>query len=271
MNMTMRIVLYCLLGGLSLTIVTAGAGHFGWWWLSGVVLSAAYVPVARFGPRRWWMQFGVILPSLFVVGSLCTESEVWVFFPALRGRVGRDMAGGFVLYLIVAVALASLARLLRVTEESDVVPEHRTAWAAGGMVLASGFAYVVYYLIFGWITYSMFTRQYYPEGESIARNMGLLFWLIELARGILMTLAVLPAIYSLRMRRWPAAIAIGVLVWVVGGLAPLLVPNELMGSTQRFIHIIEILTQNAALGVTAVLLLRPARRGFASSELPVTG
>jgi hypothetical protein len=271
MNMTMRIVLYCLLGGLSLTIVTAGAGHFGWWWLSGVVLSAAYVPVARFGPRRWWMQFGVILPSLFVVGSLCTESEVWVFFPALRGRVGRDMAGGFVLYLIVAVALASLAWLLRMTEESDVVPEHRTVWGAGAMVLTSGFAYVVYYLIFGWITYSMFTRQYYPEGESIARNMGLLFWLIELARGILMTLAVLPAIYSLRMRRWPAAIAIGVLVWVVGGLAPLLVPNELMGSTQRFIHIIEILTQNAALGVTAVLLLRPARRGFASSELPATG
>ena len=143
MTMTMRIVLYCLLGGLSLTIATAGAGHFGWWWLSGVVLSAAYVPVARFGPRRWWMQFGVILPSLFVVGSLCTESEVWVFFPALRGRVGRDMVGGFVLYLIVAVALAALAKLLRLTEESDVVPEHRAAWAAGGMVLVSGFAYMV--------------------------------------------------------------------------------------------------------------------------------
>jgi hypothetical protein len=73
------------------------------------------------------------------------------------------------------------------------------------------------------------------------------------------------------MRRWPAAIAIGILMWVVGGLAPLLVPNELMGSTQRFIHIVEILTQNVSLGVTAVLLLRPGRRGFASSELPVTG
>jgi hypothetical protein len=29
-----------------------------------------------------------------------------------------------------------------------------------------------------------------------------------------------------------------------------------MGSTQRFIHVIEILTQNASFGITAVLLLR---------------
>jgi hypothetical protein len=271
MNMTKRIVLYCFLGGLSLAIVTAGAGHFGWWWLSGTVLSAAFVPVARFGPRGWFMQFGVILPCLFVVGSLCTESEVWVFFPGLRGTVARDTAGGFVLYLIVAMALASLAKLLRLTDESDVMPEHRTAPAAGAMVLLSGLAYVVYYLIFGWITYTMFTRKYYPEGADLARSMGLVFWLIQLARGILMTLAVLPAIYRLRMRRWPAALAIGVLIWVVGGLAPLLVPNALMGSAQRFIHIVEILTQNAALGITAVFLLRPARRGSMLSESPAAG
>jgi hypothetical protein len=30
-----------------------------------------------------------------------------------------------------------------------------------------------------------------------------------------------------------------------------------MGTTQRMIHIVEIFTQNAALGVTAGLLLRP--------------
>ncbi len=267
MSMTMRIVLYCLLGGLSLTIAAAGAGHFGWWWSSGVALAAAFVPVARFGPRAWWIQVGVILPCLFVVGSVCTESEVALFFPALRGRVGRDTAGGLVMYLIVALVLASLARLLRLTDEPDVVPEHRRAWAGGAMVLLSGFAYVVYYLIFGSITYTMFTRQYYPEGESIARALGLEFWLIELARGVLMTLAVVPAIYTLRMRRWQAAVAIGILLWVVGGAAPLLVPNGLMGSTQRYIHIVEIFTQNFLLGVTAVLLLRPARGSHASTEL----
>jgi hypothetical protein len=32
-----------------------------------------------------------------------------------------------------------------------------------------------------------------------------------------------------------------------------------MTTTQRFIHVVEIFTQNAALGATAVLLLRPRR------------
>jgi hypothetical protein len=72
-----------------------------------------------------------------------------------------------------------------------------------------------------------------------------------------MTLAALPIIYTLRMRRWHAALAVGASLWVVGGAAPLLVPNVLMVPAQRFIHIIEILTQNALLGITAVQLLRP--------------
>jgi len=34
-----------------------------------------------------------------------------------------------------------------------------------------------------------------------------------------------------------------------------------MGPTLRFIHTIEILTQNVPLGITAVLLLRPTQAG----------
>jgi hypothetical protein len=46
-------------------------------------------------------------------------------------------------------------------------------------------------------------------------------------------------------------------MWIAGGAAPLLVPNDLMGTAQRLIHIVEILTQNLSLGITAVVLLRP--------------
>jgi hypothetical protein len=38
----------------------------------------------------------------------------------------------------------------------------------------------------------------------------------------------------------------------------LLLPNTMMVSSQRYIHIIEIMTQNVLLGVTEVLLLRPS-------------
>src|SRR5262245_14630739 len=59
--MNLRIGLYCLLGGLSLTIAALGAGHFVWWWLSGILVAAAFVPVARFGLRRVLAQFCTIL------------------------------------------------------------------------------------------------------------------------------------------------------------------------------------------------------------------
>ena len=125
------------------------------------------------------------------------------------------------------------------------------------MVFVCGVAYAVYYLVFGWITYEFFTKGYYPEAAGVARRLGLWLWVIQIGRGMLMTLAVLPAIQTLRLDRGQAAIAVGALIWIAGGATPLLVPNDIMGTAQRFIHIVEILTQNAALGITAVLLLRP--------------
>jgi hypothetical protein len=40
-----------------------------------------------------------------------------------------------------------------------------------------------------------------------------------------------------------------------------------MGTTQRIIHIVEIFTQNASLGITVVFLLRP---GPKTGTLPTT-
>jgi hypothetical protein len=170
------------------------------------------------------------------------------------------------LYLIIAAVLTLLAKALKLTESSTSSVERRPVTTTALMVGLSGLAYVVYYLIFGSITYQFFTRQYYPEAPKMVAQLGLWFWVMELARGILMTLAALPIIYTLRMRRWPAALAVGALLWVVGGAAPLLVPNALMIPAQRYIHMVEILTQNMPLGITAVLLLRPRRAVVASLQ-----
>ena len=53
-----------------------------------------------------------------------------------------------------------------------------------------------------------------------------------------MTLAVLPVIYTLRMPRWKAALAVGLMVWIVGGGAALLVPGTLMVPAHRYAHIV---------------------------------
>ena len=260
--MTLKLVSYCLLAGLASTLPALGAGNFGWWLLSGIVLAAAFFPVARWGPPGALQQFGVIVPVLLVVTVLCTWSEALIFLPGAIPDPGAALIGAGVLYLIVAVALASVARLLRVTLPDGGAVERRSPAAATGMVVISGLVYALAYLVFGSITYFFFTRAYYPDGVEAATRLGLWLWAIQIGRGVLMTLAVLPAIYTLRLGRWPAALAIGALVWVAGGLAPLIPPSAVMGTTQRMIHVVEILTQNFTLGLVATLLLRPRRESL---------
>jgi hypothetical protein len=162
------------------------------------------------------------------------------------------------MYLIVAVGLAVLARVLRLTRASasDAAIPHRSAPMTLASIVACGFAFAVYYWIFGTITFQFFTRDFYPDALQQVAALGGWFWPMQIGRGMLMSASVLPIVYTLRLPRWPAAIVIGSILWIAGGLAPLLLPNEFLGGTQRFIHIIEILTQNLPLGITVVLLAR---------------
>jgi len=94
-----------------------GAGHFGWWWLSGVVLAAAFVPVALFGPRRPLAQFGVIIPVLLIVTVFCTATEAYLFVPSYRQYAVRNLVGATVMYLIVAAVLTLLTSVLKLNQQ----------------------------------------------------------------------------------------------------------------------------------------------------------
>jgi hypothetical protein len=254
--MNMRIALFCLLGGFCFTISAMGAGHFGWWYLSGVVTAAALVPVVRYGPHGLIAQAGAMFVMLVLIGLVCTLSEGVVFFPEKKAQMMAGLAGGSAVYLVVAIVLTVLAKLLKLHDEQERTIAHRSIGMAIPMVLLAAFSYLVFYEVFGAITYQFFTKGYYPHAAEQVSAMGAWFFGYQIARGLVMTLAVLPVIYALRLPRWQAALIVGLLVWVIGGAAPLLVPNEMMGTTQRYIHIGEIFTQNFLLGVTATLLLR---------------
>jgi hypothetical protein len=267
----LRVMLYCLLGGLSLTCLALTSGAFARFWLAGIVLAASFVPVALFGPRRAFSQFGVIAPVLMIVTVLCLWSEALIFVrvPEVQQHAVRDLVGAAVMYMIVAVVLSALAAVLKLPRADG--PQGQL-WPTGRLsvlIVVCGLAYVLFYLVFGSITYQFFTKPYYPDATQIVARLGRWFWLIQIARGVLMTLAVIPVIRTLRMSRLHAAIAVGLLLWVAGGVTPLLLPNPFMTGTLRLFHVIEILTQNAPFGITAVLLLRP-KHARKSANLPGT-
>lgn len=270
MNVYGRIGLYCLLGGLCFTVSAFDAGHFWLWWLSGVITVAALVPVVRFGPRHPLALCSAIALTLLVVGLVCTLSEGVLFYPAIKAEALRDFIGGSVSYIVIAAVLVALARVLKLAEPAEQVIAHRPLALAVPLVVLAGFSYLVYYEFFGAITYLLYTKQFYPHAAEQVAALGPWFFGYQWARGLLMTLAVLPIIYTLRLSRWQAALAVGVLVWIAGGGAALLVPNPMMVPLQRYEHIIEIMTQNVSLGITAVFLLRPgAAIQRAQSQLAV--
>lgn len=265
---TLRVAVYCLIGGLTITFGAMGTGGFVSWWLAGMLFAAAFVPVAMFGPQSALRQLKVVLPVFLIVSVLCTWSEALLFVakPEFRDHPVRNLVAPLIMYAIFAIVLSVLALVLKLHRDSSAEIEMRTGGKLALLVLVCGVAYVFYYLLFGGITYQFFTKQYYPDAPAEVAKLGLWFWGIQLCRGVLMTLAVLPAIRTLRMPRWQSAIAIGLLIWITGGAAPLMLPNPYMGATQRFIHVIEIFTQNAPLGFTAVMLLR--RKAGATSTAP---
>src|SRR6478672_11391360 len=199
--MKLRIALFCLLGGLSFTVPALGTGHFGYWWLSGVVTVAALVPVVRFGPRSLLAQWGMLFLILEVIGLGCTLSEGVVFFPESKAQMLQALPGGSVIYLIVAAVLMGLAKGLKMTDTEPQDIAHRPIGLVGPLVLASAASYVVYYLIFGAITFQFFTKQFYPHATEQVAAMGSWFWGYQLLRGLAMTLAVVPVIYTMRLPR----------------------------------------------------------------------
>ena len=68
--MNVRVILYCALGGGPLLLGALGAGQWTAWWLAGIVLALAFVPVALFGPRSVPGQFGTVAVALLIITAL---------------------------------------------------------------------------------------------------------------------------------------------------------------------------------------------------------
>ena len=256
----LRIVLYCLIAGLPLALIAPTRAAVPETYLAGIFLSACFVPVAVYGPKSILSQFAIIGTAVVFVTSLCTWTEAMLFLPsAFKGHPWQALIGGSILYLGVALILSVLARVLKLHRESERQTIAPALPAIPVMLLAAGVSYAIYYFVFGAITFQFFTYKYYPDATRLAASYGIWFWVIQIGRGVLMTLSILPVLFTLRLSRAKLAIVAGMIVWIAGGAAPLLIPSDFMTPMQRFIHVIEILTQNLSLGISAAYLLtRPA-------------
>ncbi len=265
--MTGRILAYCLVCGFVFSVAGVERGRAGiaWWWLDGVVLAAAFVPVVRWSGAKGWKLFGIVWPTLVLTGAFLTWTEGLIFISASRQQQITNLLGAVVLYTLLGLVVAFLANVFRLPQSlGEPRPGPFSVRRIVSGVVAGGFVYLVLYFIFGAIFYQTLTRPYYEnpalplrEGTKVVARLGLWFPLIQVGRGALMSLSLVPLALNFRRSRGMLAVTLGSVLWIVGGLAPLLLPNPIMPPRLRVYHIFEIFFQNAGLGLALGYLLRP--------------
>lgn len=127
------------------------------------------------------------------------------------------------------------------TEPAD---RHGAGWWIGRIGLCS-LCYVVLYFTAGALIWPAI-RSFY-EAEGLTPDPALVLPL-QVVRGALYVLFVLPLLRSLAVRRWQASLAMAAMFPVLAGVAALLVPNPVFPDAVRGCHLIEIGWSNFVYG-----------------------
>jgi len=275
-----RIVVLCALIGLEYVaiqtlprIIVGFKGldpwpNAGWQILAGFLVALVLAPVVLRAPWRDPLLFGLLAGIILYVGYLSNFIETAIFVPATRTGLPLGIVEGLLASLATAALLVAVIERGTFGEGPQVARPHltRRGWAL--RLAACAAIYLAAYFTVGGIMYQAFLAPFYNDpslGLVVPDAMGLLLPL-QFIRGLLFTLALLPLALGLRVRRPALALILAAVLFVIGGLAPLLIPNPHMPTRLRFYHGIGILLQNGSLGIAIALLLGPprmsARRGL---------
>jgi hypothetical protein len=284
-----RIVILCALIGLEYVAIQALpriiVGFKGldpwpnieWQILAGLLVALVLVPVVVRSPWRDFVLFGLLAAIILYVGYLSNFIEAAIFIPSTRDSLLLGGMEGLLASLVTAALLIAVVDREAFGRGPDV-EQARLTWRGWAWRLAAcAVIYLAAYFVVGGIMYQAFMAPFYNDPSlSLAMPdptapIGQLLFPLQFVRGLLFTLAMLPLALGLRVKRAALALILAAILYTVGGLAPLLIPNPHLPAQLRFYHSVENLLQNGSLGVAIALLLGPnripARRGVGATPL----
>lgn len=237
---------------------------------SGFLLGAVLGPVASLltGPRLRSTLIWTVLIYLNL-GSVVLEG--YFFAPGL-------LPLALVPRILVLQALSTLTAALGIAllfpgpEEptNKSAGEKRTPLSWTGRFLASAAAYLVFYYGFGAINYALVTGPYYETHGGLAVPAPGTVIAVEAVRSVLIILSLLPLIASLHLPKRKLAVRCGLLLFMIGGVVPLLAQSTALPPVLLVASGVEIFFQNFLTGVVAAWLLwRPAAPAAPLRAMPV--
>jgi hypothetical protein len=233
--------------------------------LSGILIASTLALIAsrlRASPFHQWIVWGSVL--FFNTLSLGVEGAFYA--PTRSPMISMPIA--WTAYLLLqSLGIAGLIAWLFRQNAGWTAPNppHVRAWHSWAWrFVVSAFSYLVFYFIFGAVNYALVTRPYYAahvSGLVVPPPQTVL--MAEIVRAPLIVLSIVPLILLWRGRKSVLGVACGMILFVIGGVVPLLL-NPALPDLLRFASAIEIFFQNFLTGVVAVALL-----GFVAMKEPM--
>jgi hypothetical protein len=114
--------------------------------------------------------------------------------------------------------------------------------------------YLTFYYVFGALNYTLVTKPYYEtHAGGVTVPQPQVVFLVELARAPLIVLSIVPLVLTMRTTKRRLAVTCGTILFMVGGLIPLL--QAPLPVFLRVASAWEIFLQNFPTGVIVALLL----------------
>jgi hypothetical protein len=234
----------------------AAPGSMLLWGAISSLISSAVVAWLAVGSRRHGAPLALSLIVATLLANQVTSLMEAVFFHVLTVPVVVGLVPTVVLPQVVA-AFAIVWAVGAWSAPARPGPSDPVRWGnlvARGVLVAA--IYVVCYFVAGIFVFP-FVRDYYMA-RSLP-NGGLVAAVQFFVRGPMFAVAISILVRQMPTSRAQHAVAGSLLMCVVGGLAPLLVPNPLFPDAIRYAHMIEVVCSNLVFGAVAGWLLSPRR------------
>jgi hypothetical protein len=228
--------------------------------LGTLFLTLVFGPLAQRLPWPFQQRAAFLWATIFTIQSFSTHLELYFFSNLPLQRIVISCVTGLFRTLILAGIITWLfpSPVENAAANTDLRALFRSrrpfSWV--WRLALADIVYVFTYFVFGAIAFQ-YTRPYYTDpayGLNLKLPENALVFKIELIRSLIYILTVLPLIAGLRLGKFSMAILIGLVLWVGGGLAPL-VGYYHWPVALRFYHTLEILSQNFTTGFILVYLL----------------
>ena len=169
----------------------------------------------------------------------------------LTALIFQDLFVAFVTAILILILFAPSGKV-QVSSTHISRPWHAWVWR----FVVSSLSFIIFYFIFGAVNYALVTKPYYEThigGLTVPAPQVVL--MAELMRAPLIVLSVLPLLVTIRTTRRRLAVICGIILFVVGGVVPLLQQVNTLPLFLLVASAWEIFFQNFPTGAVVAVLL----------------